>query len=76
MDHNKLWKILQGWEYQTALPASWEICMKVKKKQSEPDMEQQAVSKLGKEYKAVFSSPCLFNFYTEYIIQKARLDQA
>ena len=51
--------------------------MKVKKKQSEPDVEQQAGSKLGKEYiKAVFSSPCLFNFYTEYIIQKSRLDQA
>ena len=28
--------------------------MWVKKQQSEPDMEQLTVSKLGKEYKAVF----------------------
>ena len=32
------------------LPASWEICMQVKKQQSEPDMEQQTGSKLGKDY--------------------------
>ena len=29
VDHNKLWKILQEREYQTILPASWEICMQV-----------------------------------------------
>ena len=40
----------QRWEYQTTLPASWEICMWVKKQQLEPDMEQQTGSKLGKEY--------------------------
>ena len=50
VDHNKLWKILQGWEYQTTLPASWKACMLVKKQQVEPDMEQQIGSKLGKEY--------------------------
>ena len=32
------------------LPASWEICMQIKKQQLEPDMEQQTGSKLGKEY--------------------------
>ena len=36
-------------------PASWEICMQVKKQQLEPDMEQQTGSKLGKQYfKAVY----------------------
>ena len=46
VDHNKLWKILpQGWEYQTILPASWEICMQVKKQQFELDMKQQTDSK-------------------------------
>ena len=35
---------------QTALPASWEICMQVKKQQLKPDMEQWTDSKLGKEY--------------------------
>ena len=33
------------WEYQTIWPASWEICMQVKKKQLELDMEQQIGSK-------------------------------
>ena len=32
------------------LPASWEICMLVKKQQLEPDVEQWNGSKLGKEY--------------------------
>ena len=34
---------------QTSLPASWEICMQVKKQQLKLDMEQQTGSKLGKE---------------------------
>ena len=45
VDHNKLWKILQKWEYQTTWPASWEICMQVRKQQLELDMEQQTGSK-------------------------------
>ena len=40
VNHNKLWKILKRWEYQSTLPASWETCMQVKKQQLEPDMEQ------------------------------------
>ena len=32
-------------------------------------------SKLGKEYKAVCLSPCLFNLYAEYIMQNAGLDE-
>ena len=48
-------KFLVRWDYQTALPASWETCMQVKKQQLEPDMEQQTDSKLGKVYiKAVY----------------------
>ena len=30
---------LKRWEYQTTWPASWEICMQVKKQHLEPDME-------------------------------------
>ena len=37
----------------------------------EMDMEQLTGSKLGKEY--CILSPCLFNFYAEYIMQNARL---
>ena len=38
----KFWKRR---EYQTTLPASWEICMQIKKQQLELDMEQQTGSK-------------------------------
>ena len=39
-------------------PASWEICMQIKKQQLEPNMEQQIGSKSGKEYvKAVYCHP-------------------
>ena len=55
VDHSRLWKIFQEMEYQTTWPASWEICMQVKKQQLDLNMEQQTGSKLGKEYvKAVY----------------------
>ena len=38
----KFWKI---WEYQTASPASWEICIQIREQQLELDMEQQTGSK-------------------------------
>ena len=50
--------------------------MQVKKQQLEPDIKQQTGSKLGKEYIEAVLSPCLFNVYTEYIMQKAKLDEA
>ena len=40
-------KFFNRWEYQTTLPASWEICMQVKKQQLEPDMERQTGTKMG-----------------------------
>ena len=43
VDHNKLWKTLKRWEYQTTWPASWETCMQVRKQQLE--LEQQTGSK-------------------------------
>ena len=46
---------LKRLEYQTTLPASWEICMQVKKQQLKLDMKQPTGSKSGKEYiKAVY----------------------
>ena len=47
-------KFLKRREYQTTWPASWEICMQVKKQQLELDMEQQTGSKLGKEYTRLY----------------------
>ena len=37
------------WEYKTTWPASWEICMQVKKQQLELNMEEQTDFKSGKE---------------------------
>ena len=54
VDHNKLWKNVKRWEYQTTLPPSCETCMQVKKQQLELDMEQHTGSKLGKEYDKVY----------------------
>ena len=48
-------KFYKRWEYQTTLPASWEICMQFSNHQSELDMEQQTDSKSGKDnVKAVY----------------------
>ena len=56
-------KFLKRWEYQTILPASWEICMQVKKQQLEPNMKQWTGSKLGKEYiKAVYYHPVYLTY--------------
>ena len=51
-------KLFKRWEYQTTVPASWQICMQVKKQQLEQDMGQQTGYKSGKEYvKAVYCHP-------------------
>ena len=59
-------KFFKGWEYQTTLPNSWEICMHVKKQQLETDMEQWTGSignQLGKEYiKALYYNPAYLTY--------------
>ena len=56
------------------LPAYY---MQVKKQQLEPDMEQCTGFKLGKELcQGCILLPCLFNLNAEYIMWKARLDEA
>ena len=56
-------KFLKRWDYQTTLPASWEICVQVKKQQLEPDMEQRTSSKLEKEYiRAVYCHPAYLTY--------------
>ena len=44
VDHNKLGNS-ERWEHQTTWPASWEICIQVRKQQLELDMEWQTGSK-------------------------------
>ena len=56
-------KFLKRGEYQTTLPASWQICMQVKKQQLELDMEQQTGSKSGREYvKAIYYHPAYLTY--------------
>ena len=51
--------------------------MQGKKQQLEPDMEQWIGSKLGKRvHQGCILSPCLLNFYAEYIKRNARLDES
>ena len=55
-----LWK---RWEYQTTWPASWEICMQVRKQQLELGTEKQTGSKPGKKYvKAVYCHPAYLTY--------------
>ena len=56
-------KFRKRWEYQTTWPASWEICMQVRKQELELDMEQQIGSKSGKEYvKAAYCHPAYLTY--------------
>ena len=56
-------KFYKRWEYQATFPASWEICMQVKKQQLELDLEWQTGSKSGKEYvKAVYCHPAYLTY--------------
>ena len=51
--------------------------MQIRKQQLELDMEKPISSTSGKEYgQGCILSPCLFNFYAEYIMRKAGLEEA
>ena len=56
-------KFRKRWEYQTTWPASWEICIQVKKQQLELGMEKQTGSKQEKEYvKAVYCNTAYLTY--------------
>ena len=68
----KFWK---KWEYQTTWPASWEICTgqeaTVRTEHGRADWFQ-----IGKGVRqGCVLSPCLFNFYAEYIMRNAGLEE-
>ena len=45
VDHPNSGTFFKRWEYQTTWPASWEICLQIRKQQLELDVEQQTGSK-------------------------------
>ena len=68
-------KFLKRRKYQTTSPASWETCMRVKKKQNW--IWKTDWFKIAKgEWQACILSPCLFNLYAEYIMWNAGLDES
>ena len=69
-------KFLHRWEYQTIWPASWEICMQVKKQQLELNMEQHWFQIGEGVSQGCILSPCLLNLYAVYIMKNGRLDEA
>ena len=73
MDYKNCGKFLKRQEYQTTLPVSWETYRWIKKQQLEPDMEQWTGKGVRQGY---ILSPYLFNFYAEYIMQNARLNES
>ena len=71
------WKILKQMGIPDNLTCLLRTCMQVKKQELEPDMEQQDWFKIGKRvHQGCILSPCLFNFYAEYIMRNARLDES
>ena len=66
-------QFLKRWEYQTTLPDSWEICMKVKKQQLEPHVEKLVLN-WERSMTRLFTVTLLFNLYKEHIMQNARLN--
>ena len=70
-------QFFKRWEYQTTWPASWEICMQVRKQQLETGHGTTDWFQIGKGVRqGCILSPCLFNFYAEYIMRNAGLEEA
>ena len=73
VDHKKLWTILKE---MATWPASWETYMQVRKQQSELGHGTTDWFQIGKGIcQGCILSPCLFNFYAEYIMRNAGLEE-
>ena len=73
MDHNKLWKILK----EMGIPGHLICLLKNLYAGQEATVRTgHGPMDLFKIGKGCILSPCLFNFYSEYIILNAQLDEA
>ena len=77
VDHNKLWKILQEMgiaDHRTSLLRNLYAGQEATVRTRQGRMDW---FKIGKGVcQGCIMSPCLFNFFAEYIIQNARMDEA
>ena len=71
-------KFLKLWEYQTTLPASWEIYMHAGQEATvRPGHGTTDWFQIGKGvHQGCILSPCLFNLHAEYIMRNAGLEEA
>ena len=77
MDHNKLWKILQEMgipDHLTCLLRNRYAGQEATVRTGQKTTDLFQIEK-GVHQRCIFL-PCLFNFYAEYIMQNARLDEA
>jgi len=64
-------KFFKRWEYQNTWPASWEICMQVRR-QVRTGYRTTNWFQIRKGVRqGSILSPCLFNLYAEYIMRNA-----
>ena len=69
-------KFFKRWEYQTTLPASWEIYTQVKKQHLDMTWNNGLVQNWERSTTRLYIVTLLFNFYAKYIMWNARLDEA
>ena len=77
MDHNKLWKILKEMgipEHLTCLLRNLCANQEATVRTRHGTMDSFRIGKRVRQ--GCILSPCLLNFYAEYIMQNARLDEA
>ena len=77
VDHNKLWKIIQDMgipDHLTCLLRNLYACQEATVRTGHGTTDWFQIRK--GVHQGCILSPCLFNFYAEYIMQNARLDEA
>ena len=77
VDHNRLWKILTEMEVPDHFTRLLRNLYSGQETAVRTGHETTDYFKIGKGVQQVcISSPCLFNFYADYIMQDARLDES
>ena len=77
VDHNKLWKILQEMGIPDHLTCLWRNMYAGQEATVRTGCATTDWFQIGKEvYRDCILSPCLFNFYAEYIMRNSGLEEA